>query len=139
MSFNNLIESEPFDIRFIQTPEFNQPFFGHPVTGDGWSEDGRFPDLLDFCKVSFHRRIIRSHFLKCILLLLQCHVFLLRLDVVVIMTEYKCHTFLYLHPKISIGPTTPFQPSLQKYSISDTVSCVAMTFICVCNQNPIQM
>ena len=46
---------EPFNIRSIQTPELNQLFLGHPVTGDGWGEDGRIPDLLDFCKVCFHR------------------------------------------------------------------------------------
>lgn len=51
MAINQLIEFEPIDIRSIQTPELNQLFLGHPVTGDGWGEDGRIPDLLDFCKV----------------------------------------------------------------------------------------
>ena len=45
------IESEPFDIGFSQTPELNQLFLCHPITGDGRSEDGRIPDLLDFCYV----------------------------------------------------------------------------------------
>lgn len=45
---------EPIDIRSIQAPELNQLVLGHPVTGDGWGEDGRIPDLLDFCNVSYH-------------------------------------------------------------------------------------
>ncbi len=38
-----------------KTPELNQIFLVHHITGDGWSEDGSFPDLLDFCYVSLHR------------------------------------------------------------------------------------
>lgn len=49
ITIDNLIESEPFDILFSQTPELNQLFLCHPITGDGWGEDGRIPDLLDFC------------------------------------------------------------------------------------------
>lgn len=61
------IESEPFNIRFSQTPELNQLFLGHPVTGDGWCEDGRFPDLLDFCKVCVHRWNIALNFLSVLM------------------------------------------------------------------------
>ena len=69
MAINQLIEFEPIDIRSIQTPELNQSFFGHPITGDGWSEDGRIPDLLDFCNVCFHRWNNTLNFLSVLIAL----------------------------------------------------------------------
>lgn len=53
-TIQNLVQSEPFHIWFIQTPKLNQPFHGLSITGEGWRENGRIPDFIDLCNIGYH-------------------------------------------------------------------------------------